>query len=139
MKFEELSLLPNGAKFFRADLHVHSFGASHDVSDQTMTPDAIVSTALNENLSLIAITDHNEIRNVEAAISAARGAKILVVPGVELSTSDGHLLCYFPTLEAIHKFYGRLNLAELGTPSSRCQTSVLECLRLAEDSGGFCV
>jgi hypothetical protein len=50
-------------------------------------------------LSVIAITDHNEIGNVEAGIQAA-GTDLLVVPGVELSTPQGHLLCYLPDLEA---------------------------------------
>jgi hypothetical protein len=32
---------PVGATFFRADLHVHCFGVSHDVTDNSMTPEAI--------------------------------------------------------------------------------------------------
>jgi predicted metal-dependent phosphoesterase TrpH len=56
--------LSHGARFFRADLHIHSFGASHDVRDQGMTPAAIIDTAISEGLGLIAITDHNEIANV---------------------------------------------------------------------------
>jgi predicted metal-dependent phosphoesterase TrpH len=74
MTIDELSTLPCGAKFFRADLHIHSLGASHDVSDQLMTPEAIVATAIAENLTLISITDHNEIRNVERTIIAALSA-----------------------------------------------------------------
>ena len=72
-----------GAKFFRADLHIHSFGASHDVRDSTMTAEKIVETAIAEGLSLIAITDHNEIGNVEVAIKASRGQPLVVIPGVE--------------------------------------------------------
>jgi predicted metal-dependent phosphoesterase TrpH len=49
---------PTGATFFRADLHVHSFGGSHDVRDEVMTAAAIVATSAREGLSLIAITDH---------------------------------------------------------------------------------
>jgi hypothetical protein len=33
MVAEALAALSNGAKFFRGDLHIHSFGASHDVTD----------------------------------------------------------------------------------------------------------
>lgn len=108
----QLSAKPNGARFYRADLHVHSFGASHDVKDRLMTPAAIIKAAINEDLDLIAITDHNEISGVSAAIEAAKGTDILVIPGIELSTPQGHLLCYLPTLDALQRFHGRLDICE---------------------------
>jgi PHP domain len=92
---------PKGARFVRADLHIHSFGASHDVRDQTMTPGAIVATAVREGLGIIAVSDHNEIGNVEGTLQAALAAGVCAIPGVELSTSQGHLLCYLPTIEAM--------------------------------------
>jgi predicted metal-dependent phosphoesterase TrpH len=54
-----------GAKFVRADLHIHSYGeyGSFDVNDTSMTPEAIVDTAIEKGLSIISITDHNKIRN----------------------------------------------------------------------------
>jgi hypothetical protein len=52
---------PNGARFYRADLHIHSFSASHDVRDANMTAKNIVEMAEREGLSLMPITDHNEI------------------------------------------------------------------------------
>jgi predicted metal-dependent phosphoesterase TrpH len=69
---------PTGAHFLRADLHIHSFGGSHDVKDAGMTSAAIVQTAATEGLSILAITVHNEIVNVEAALNAANGSKVLV-------------------------------------------------------------
>ncbi|WP_448662840.1 PHP domain-containing protein [Sphingomonas sp. CJ20] len=92
--------LDRGARFFRGDLHIHSVVGSHDVSDATATPEAIVETAHREGLDLIAIADHNEITAVERAIAAAKSLPLMVVPGVELSTAHGHVLCYLPTLEA---------------------------------------
>jgi hypothetical protein len=114
--------LPRGARFYRADLHVHSFGGSHDVKDASMTPQQIVQRAI-EGLDVLAIADHNEISNVEAAIDAAVG-RLLLVPAVELSTSQGHLLCYLPTLDALRRFHAQLDLADRGTPDSRCRTAV---------------
>ncbi|PVE49900.1 TrlF family AAA-like ATPase [Rhizobium rhizogenes] len=134
---EAILALPTGAKFHRADLHIHSFGASHDVRDETMTPANIVATAQREGLSLIAVTDHNEISNVEPLLRAAQGTNILVVPGVELSTPQGHLLCYFPDLESLQRFYARLTLADRGTANSRCQQSIIECLNIAGEMHGF--
>lgn len=132
----EINALPSGARFYRADLHIHSFGGSHDVKDPTMTPSAIVQTALEENLDVIAVTDHNEITNVEATVSAANG-NLLVVPGVELSTPDGHLLCYLPTVDALNRFLGRIDIVDRGSQISRCQTAILESLKHLEQLGGF--
>jgi DNA repair ATPase RecN len=128
---------PIGARFYRADLHIHSFGASHDVRDNSMTPEGIVSTAIRENLSIIAITDHNEIGNVEAALRAANGTDLLVIPAAELSTPQGHLLCYLPTLESLAQFHGRLSIVDRGLPTSRCQESILECLNIVDSLKGF--
>lgn len=127
----------SGAQFFRADLHIHSFGPSHDVRDTTMTAAAIVSTAVTENLDIIAITDHNEIDNIETAIQAAQGTGILVVPGIELSTLQGHLLCYLPTLAALRKFHGQISIVDSGLQTSRCQESILDCLNLLLNLDGF--
>ena len=134
---QDVYALPNGSRFYRADLHIHSYAASHDVSDQTMTPQAIVQTAIGQNLHVIAVTDHNEISNVQTAMAAAGHTSLYVVPAVELSTPQGHLLCYLPTFDALQSFFGRLDLADRGTPNSRCQTSMLECLQLVEGLKGF--
>ena len=96
-----------GAQFHRGDLHIHSLGGSHYVSDARMTPASIVQVAAREKLSLIAVTDHNEIANVADTIQAAAPAGVCVIPGVELSTQQGHLLCYLPTLEALQRFHGQ--------------------------------
>jgi hypothetical protein len=90
-------------------------------------------------LSIVAITDHNEIKNVEPAIDAAEGTGLLVVPAVELSTSHGHLLCYLPSVEALQKFYGRLEVVDRDSQNSRCQTSLLESLNLLSQLSGFAV
>lgn len=99
-----LGMPSRGARFFRADLHIHSFGASHDVSDRTATPDAIVALAGDLGLDIIALADHNDISSVDAVVRAGDKSGLLVIPGVELSTPQGHLLCYTPTFAALEKF-----------------------------------
>jgi energy-coupling factor transporter ATP-binding protein EcfA2/histidinol phosphatase-like PHP family hydrolase len=126
-----------GARFYRADLHIHSFGASHDVRDTTMTVANILATAVQEKLSLISITDHNEISNVELAIKASAGTDVLVIPGIELSTPQGHLLCYLPTFAGLQRLFGQLSIVDRGLQTSRCQQSIFECLNLTQALGGF--
>jgi len=137
MNITEAQGLDRGAKFFRGDLHIHSVVGSHDVSDETATPEAIVATAHSEGLDFIAIADHNDISAVEPAILSAASLPIMVVPAVELSTAHGHLLCYLPTLEALKRFYAKLNLADLGTATSRCSTGFVDILNYVREGNGF--
>ena len=81
--FADVTALTNGARFVRGDLHVHSYGGSHDVTDTSATPEAIVHTAISNGLSIIAIADHNAISSVERALSAAALYNLLVVPAVD--------------------------------------------------------
>lgn len=132
-----LSDITCGAKFYRADLHIHSFCASFDVSDSTATVQNIVNTAFSESLSMIAITDHNEIINVREAVEAGVLTGLLVIPAVELSTPEGHLLCYAPTVEDIERFYHRVDIVDRGTETCRCTTGMKQCLDLIGSVGGF--
>jgi ABC-type cobalamin/Fe3+-siderophores transport system ATPase subunit len=134
---DEISAIERGATFYRTDLHVHTFGGSHDVVDRLMTPEAIVAEAVRLGLDIVAITDHNEICNVEPALAAAVDQGVLVIPGVELSTSRGHLLAYLPTLSALRKFYGRVDIVDAGNPESRCKSGVSEILDELNRLGGF--
>ena len=136
MDLQSLLRLPNGARFRRADLHIHSYGASFDVTDATMTPEAIVDTAIAERLEVIAITDHNSIAGVERAASHVKGRSLLVVPAVELTTTQGHLLVYMPTQEALTDFVGKLTLSA----ARDYYTNGLEqCVALAGQLGGFAI
>ena len=134
---QELEEIACGAKFRRGDLHIHSFGdkyGSYDVRDDTMTPEAIVDKAIGEGLEVISITDHNDIRNAEKAIDYATDKNILVVPGVELSTTQGHLLLYFPTFENLDDFFGKIDISK---DRKSCFKGFVECLELAEKYDGF--
>ena len=136
MIIDEIKQQSNGAVFRRADLHIHSFGpgGSYDVTDVTMTPEAIVDTALRENLQVIAIADHNAAGNVRRAIARAHGQSILVVPAVELSTPQGHFLVYCPTPDQMEGFIGRLDISP---DKKSCSNTIPQCLKLAEEFHGF--
>ncbi|NLN71063.1 MAG: histidinol-phosphatase [Chloroflexi bacterium] len=70
-----------------------------------MIPPLIVQTALEQEINLIAITDHNASDNVGAVIEAAQGSDLIVFPGIELQTQeDVHVLCLFDTLEQLSDF-----------------------------------
>ncbi|WP_238881166.1 TrlF family AAA-like ATPase [Achromobacter xylosoxidans] len=133
---QEIQKESNGALFRRADLHIHSFGpeGSYDVTDAKMTPEAIVDTSIAERLDLIAITDHNQIGNVGSALKYAQGKSLLVVPGVELSTPQGHLLVYFETADQLQRFFGKLTISN---DRKACHNTVPQCLQFAAEYNGF--
>ena len=61
-----------------------------------MSPRAIVERAREAGLDLIAVTDHNTTENAAAAIAAAAGSALTVLPGIELTTAEEvHLLGLF--------------------------------------------
>jgi PHP family Zn ribbon phosphoesterase len=85
-------------KKVRADLHVHT--VLSPCAEVEMIPPLIVQTALELNIDLIAITDHNATGNIRAVMEAAQGTDLTILPGMELQTREEvHLLCLFETLE----------------------------------------
>ena len=80
------------------DLHLHS--CLSPCGDLDMTPNNIVHMAKLLGLDVIALTDHNTSRNCEAAMAVGREIGLLVIPGMEMTTSeDIHAVCLFPDLE----------------------------------------
>jgi ABC-type lipoprotein export system ATPase subunit len=112
--FTNFSGVEQGAAFYRADLHIHSFGVSKDVTDKTMTVEGIIEKAHERDIALIAITDHNAIDSVEAAVAKGAAKQIVVLAGVELSTAEGHLLAYFDPadLGLFSTWFGKLDFSE---------------------------
>jgi hypothetical protein len=145
VQYKDIEILDNGAQFLSVDLHIHSYDASHDVKDSTMTPEAIVESAMRQGLRVIAITDHNSNVNVQRAIEYAKdnyADQILVLPGVEVTTAHGHLLVYFApdrTTE-LAKFLSRLDLiGEKGADNSRTAKSMVDTIAEGEKLGGICI
>jgi predicted metal-dependent phosphoesterase TrpH len=75
----------------RIDLHVHS----RHSPDSTLSLEEIASHLTNAGLRGFALTDHNSVEgHGELAELRARFPGLLLVPGVEVSTHEGHLLAY---------------------------------------------
>ena len=74
-----------------ADLHIHS---NH--SDGKDSVKEILNVAIKKQLDVISITDHDTLNgSLEAMeIVADEHLPIKVIPGMELSTAQGHLLVY---------------------------------------------
>lgn len=77
-----------------ADLHLHS-----SYSDGTFSPQEVVARAAAQDLSPIALTDHDTVAGIPEALQAGTELKVEVIPGIELSAheleQEFHLLGYF--------------------------------------------
>ena len=71
----------------KLDLHVHS----HYSEDAIGTPEEIIKYAIRNGMQGIAITDHNTVKGGLKA-EKIKPKDFTVIPGVEISTKDGHLL-----------------------------------------------
>lgn len=81
---------PVKSKDMRFDLHIHS---NHS-SDCNLSVDDILKRAVRNGLDGIAICDHNTVEGSLCAIRRSQelNLPLLVIPGIEISTSDGHLI-----------------------------------------------
>ena len=72
----------------RIDPHVHS-GASYDGTDPS---ELLLEQAADIGLDAIVVTDHDVIHESVRAAELAPRYGLVGIPGVEVSTADGHLL-----------------------------------------------
>ena len=95
----------------KADLHVHT----NYSKDSLITPKDLVYYAKKRGLNAVAVTDHNQI---EGSCKIAKEADFLVIPGMEVSSADGHIVA--------------LNLQELIPRGLSARKQLTEFIRRAE-------
>ncbi|MFH1327392.1 MAG: CehA/McbA family metallohydrolase [Candidatus Bathyarchaeota archaeon] len=108
------------------DLHIHTTYSK----DSSITVEEAIKRAENVGLDGIAITDHNSI---EAHRKIPGKSSLIVIPGIEVSSHDGHILglgvtnpiarglSAFETVEKIHSMGG---VAVVAHPGSLLRNSV---------------
>jgi hypothetical protein len=70
-----------------------------------MTPGNILGMAVVKGLEIVAISDHNAARNLPAAEKIAAAYGLLLVPAIEITTSEEvHMLWYFPDVQTAVDF-----------------------------------
>src|SRR6266850_5063498 len=74
----------------RADLHIHSRRSP----DSRLEPREIARVAKARGLRAVALTDHNSIEGHREMAEACKIEGILFVPGIEVTSLDGHILAY---------------------------------------------
>lgn len=85
------------------DLHIHS--CLSPCADDSMTPHNICNMAKIKGLDLIAVTDHNSMRQQKRVLEAAKQCGIRILYGVEMqSLEEVHCLAYFNSLKQVDGF-----------------------------------
>jgi predicted metal-dependent phosphoesterase TrpH len=102
------------------DLHLHT----HFSADACGSPEDMIGAAKRRGLSGIAVTDHNTCDAIaylsDRGLIRKDGLPVdgfLIVPGVEVSTADGHLLCLgaeLPNLKGVPAVEVAVAVRELG-------------------------
>ena len=100
-----------------ADLHIHT-KYSHD---GIASVPAVLARATQIGLDVVAITDHDEIRGSLEALELAPRYRMEVIPGIEISTSEGDLLA-FNIMEKIQR-----------------DLPLIDTILQVQALGGFCV
>ena len=83
---------------FTYDLHVHS--CLSPCGDDEMTPCNIAGMAYLAGVRIVALTDHNSLKNTPAFFEACAEYGLVPVAGCELTTSEEiHMVCLFEGLK----------------------------------------
>ena len=121
------------------DFHSHSFFSGDGIS----SPEEMVEVARAKGLSGLAITDHNSCDSVDYLLDRGLMREdglpvdgFLMIPGVEVTTAEGHLLCLgtrlpndvkgAPALEICHLVHEAGGLAVPSHPYDRFRAGIRE-------------
>jgi len=141
--------LPAGAVFHRCALQVnpHHYGATFRgrsaAGDASTHAKSIVDKAAAIGVSVLAITDHNNVSGVSAFRSAAADRSIYVFPGFELSSSEGlHVLCIYPRDTddgLLQRLLGEFGIRNTAPSSDLANQSFVEIVEKVREQGGVAV
>jgi hypothetical protein len=134
----------NWARFWATDLHVHTPASGDARGEDFGTAADVVQKALDVGLDAIAVTDHNTVAWCAQMAEAAEDTGLVVLPGFELSTPQGHLLGIWeqgtasPVIEDVLIRVGieRAHLGDLDVVAAR---TITECAEEIQAKGGLAI
>ena len=140
---------PVGAVFHRCALQVNpqhyssTFRGTHREGDTEAHASAIVEKAVESGVTVLAITDHNSVRDVPAFQRAAAGKNVVIFPGFELSSTEGiHALSLYPqdtTETELERFLGEFGIRRTDPSSALSNSSFVDILEKTRAQGGISI
>ena len=180
--YQEILNQKSGAEFIKVDLHVHTpasgdaraknkynfpLNSKFNVADipkilksAEQLAGKIVDRVLQQEIRLIAVTDHNSPSNThpedltntwyQLLKDKAKGKELSVLPGVEISTDDLHILVILDPRESEPAAYTthrinfllqdcKFSLKEYGDYRATGMSSLFDVLQYLEDLGTSCI
>jgi DNA repair ATPase RecN len=141
--------LPAGAVFHRCALQVNpqdyagTFRGKPAGGDANAYAQAIVAKAAEIGVSVLAVTNHNDVSGVPAFRSAAAHRDIQVFPGFELSSSEGiHVVCiYSPDTDdaRLGRFLGEFGITNTTPSSDLANQGFIAILDRVREQGGVAI
>ena len=140
---------PVGAVFHRCALQVNPhhyaqiFRGQGSAGNGDGYARSMIDKAVELNISVLAITDHNDVSSVPKFRSAAEGRGVHIFPGFELSSSEGiHVLCIYPpstTQDQLGRFLGECGITTPGSSSDLCSQTFVKLLDMVVRQGGVTI
>jgi ABC-type cobalamin/Fe3+-siderophores transport system ATPase subunit len=144
---DEILNCENGSRCLKCDLHVHT-PISRCYKEKEIQPIDIVNTAIDKELDIVAITDHNSEGWFSEIFEAAKDKELLVLPGVEITTPQGgerqvHMLAIFdyPDFKKVDELLTKVGIPHENRGKSDVVAikSILEIMEIVNDLGGISI
>ena len=133
-----------GNRWYKCDLHLHTT-ASRCYLDKEDTPRDWVNRAIEQGLSAVAVTDHNNYLGIGAIMEEGKANGLAVFPGTEITCDSTkiHILVIFDTdkrEETVRDFLNRCDIdsEHAGDPDGTSM-SVFEVCEIAKKRGALVI
>jgi hypothetical protein len=146
---DKTKALPAGAVFHHCALQVnpHHYGATFRgkpaEKNGAAYARAVVDKSAEIGITVLAITDHNDVSNVPTFRAVAHGRGVHILPGFELSSSEGvHVLCIYPQDTDDHRlgrYLGEFGITNPGPSSDLSSKTFIEVLKKVREQGGVAI
>lgn len=146
---EKALTLPAGARFYRCALQVNPFAyvqrhSKATIFDSEAAYNAALIRSFKENdIEVIAVTDHQRCTSGQSLAEQARSAGIIVFPGAEVETKEGvHMLLLFEpdaSWDRCNGVLGDCGIHDQANPPPNIKYDVHELLRESKKWGCVCI
>ena len=142
--------MSNGANFFRCALQVnpHHYAQTYRgkkgvTGDEKSYVDALLKKAMELEIRVLAITDHNHVGSIQAIRDAAKESGICVFPGFEITSQEGiHVLCLYDLdtpVGTLERNLGSLGVRDTTPNSTPSDLPFTQVLKKVKDQGGLTI
>lgn len=134
-----------GLRWYKCDFHLHTMTSSCYQNKDNDTVNDWITEVKNKGLNCIAVTDHNDYREIDEIKKLGEENNIVVFPGVELScdTSKIHILVLFDIDcdgNTVQEFLNQLKIfkSNLGDSGHTADGDIFHACETAQSMGAYC-